>query len=178
MWQTFWSLTLASETSWTVMVEILFSTSVLCVLVYCFSIVLKQWRLVSCDNAIEKVLIDLACLDEIFTDFDSAPFLIYNSAWNKICTDPPLSIIFINSITNYFPVSVQLILPSIFVFYSVVSWTLRSLKSPKKGKEGCRDGIPRVARNFTVTLEGLIPKSGVLLWEVISQQHRNKHKSI
>jgi len=115
MWQAFWSLTLASETSWVVVIEIMFSNSVLCVLVYCFSIILKQRRLVCCDNSIEKVVIDVACLDEIFTDFDSAPFLICNSAWNKICTDPPLSIIFINSITNYLPVNVQLI-PSIFVF--------------------------------------------------------------
>jgi len=115
MWQAFWFLTLASETSWVVVVEIMFSTSVLCVLAYCFSIILKQWRLVSCDSAIEKVLIALACLDEIFTNFDSAPFLVYNSAWNKICTDPPPSIIFINSITNYLPFNVQLI-PSIFLF--------------------------------------------------------------
>jgi hypothetical protein len=65
------------------------------------------------------VSIDLAGLDEIFTDFDSSPFLIYNSAWNKICTDLPLSIIFINSITNYLPVNVQLIIN--FCFCSFVS---------------------------------------------------------
>lgn len=105
-------------------VEIMISTSVLCVLVYCFSIILKQWTLVSCDYAVEKVLIDLACLDEIFTDFDSAPFLIYSSTWNKICTDPPLSIIFINGITNYLPVNVQLILPSIFVFIQLCLATI------------------------------------------------------
>jgi hypothetical protein len=59
------------------------------------------------------VSIDLAGQDEIFTDFDSAPFVIYSSAWNKICTDL-LYIIFINSITNYLPVNVQLILHQCF----------------------------------------------------------------
>ena len=50
--------------------------------------------------------------------------------------------------------------------------------NPPKGKEGCRDGVPRVARDyFTEALEGSIPKSGMLLWEVISQKNTNRNQS-
>jgi hypothetical protein len=66
-------------------------------------------KIVPCDSAFEKVSIDVAGLDDIFTDFDSALFLICNTASNKICIDLPLSIIFVNILTNYLTVNMQLI---------------------------------------------------------------------
>ena len=53
------------------------------------------------------------------------------------------------------------------------------LNPPQRRKEECRDvNQGRHLTIFTVTLEGSIPKSGMLLWDLISREHNCKHKSI